>query len=142
MKNGTIPFTSPPKPICLQCLKPISIDPPFLGSEAKGGGYTCFTCLAHNYRRAVDASEAARERRQGKLNCIIMACISIAAFGYMGYRHLTDPPDKPIPPTAEEQIRAERLDKIDTTMAALQNERDEIDPPNDDNGRESEHEYY
>jgi len=41
----------------------------------------------------------------------------------------------PEPITAEQKARNERLDKIDTAMAALQNERDEIDPPDDDNGR-------
>jgi hypothetical protein len=126
-----IPFTSPPKPICLQCKKPISIDP-FLGMAEKGGGYTCYTCVADNYCRAVDASEAAREDRQGKLNCILVACVSIVAFSYLGYRHFTDPPEQPTQPTTEERIKAERLSKIDTAMEALQNERDEIDPPQDD----------
>ena len=137
MKTETtlpIPFTSPPKPVCLQCKKPICIDP-FLGFEEKGGGYTCWLC---NYNRF----EAARENRQGKLNCILMASIGIVAFSYLGYRHLTDPPEQPSQPTTEERIKAERLAAIDTAMEALQNERDEIDPPNDDNDRESEHEYY
>ena len=71
-----------------------------------------------------------------------MACVSIVAFIYCGYRHLSDPPEQPTPLTTEERIKAERLDKIDAAMGALQNERDEIEPPPDDNGRESEHEYY
>jgi hypothetical protein len=119
--NLPIPFTSPPKPVCLWCKKPICTDP-FLGKAEKGGGYTCWLC---NHNRF----EAAREDRQGKLNCILMACVSIVACCYLGYRHLTDPPEQPTQPTTEERIRAERLDKIDTAMEALQNERDEIDPP-------------
>jgi hypothetical protein len=140
MKNGTIPFTSPPKPVCRQCSKPISIDPPFLGSEAKGGGYICYTCVIRNYCLAVDASKAARDDRQNKLICTLAACVGIIIFGYGGYRHLTDPPGQPSQPTTEEQIKAERLATIDTAMAALQNERDEIDPPQDDD--RDEHNYW
>ena len=124
----TIPFTSPPKPVCLQCKKPIDIDP-FLGKAEKGGGYTCYPCVMGNYVRYGDVYEAAREHRQGIRNCILMACVSIVAFVYCGYRHFTDPPEQPTPLTTEERIRAERLDKIDAAMGALQNERDEIEPP-------------
>lgn len=121
MNYDTVPFTSPSKPVCRCCKKPICIDP-FLGFEEKGGGYTCWLC---NHSRF----EAAREDRQGKLNCILAACVGIIAFSYLGYRHFTDPPEQPTQPTTEERIRAERLDKIDTAMESLQNERDEIDPP-------------
>lgn len=57
----------------------------------------------------------------------------------MAWNQASQPPE---PVTAEQRARNERLATIDTAMNALQNERDEIDPPNDDNGRESEHEYY
>jgi hypothetical protein len=63
-----------------------------------------------------------------------MACVGIVAFSYLGYRHLTDPPEQPTQLTAEERIRAERLDKIDAAMDALQNERDEIEPPPEPDG--------
>jgi hypothetical protein len=96
-----------------------------MGFKEKSGGYTCWLC---NHNRF----EAARESRQGKINCILVACVSIVAFSYLGYRHFTDPPEQPTQPTAEERIRGERLDKIDTAMEALQNERDEIDPPQDE----------
>jgi hypothetical protein len=58
--------------------------------------------------------------------CLIVSPIvlSIWIFGFMN-PHPT--PDKPL--TAEEKIKAERLSKIDAAMDALQNERDEIEPP-------------
>ena len=130
--DAPIPLYTPPKPVCLRCNKPIGIDP-FLGFSEKGGGYTCWLC---NHNRF----EAAREDRQGKLNCILVACVSIVAFGYCGYRHLTDPPEQPAQLTTEERIRADRLDKIDTAMEALQNERDELDLPQDDD--RDEHNYW
>jgi hypothetical protein len=61
------------------------------------------------------------------------------AGGCMAWNQAHQPP---APVTAEQRARNERLNKIDTAMDSLQNERDEIDPPPDDNGRESEHEYY
>src|SRR5215831_5928462 len=39
------------------------------------------------------------------------------------------PKPPPPPPTPEEQIKIERLGKIDAAIEALQDERDEIDPP-------------
>jgi hypothetical protein len=72
--------------------------------------------------------------------CLIISPIvlSIWIFGFMN-PHPT--PEKPL--TAEEKIKAERLDKIDAAMEALQNERDQIEPPQDetDDTRE-EHNYW
>jgi hypothetical protein len=47
---------------------------------------------------------------------------------YLTSLHRLDPSPEP-QPTTEERIKAERLSKIDAAMEALQNERDEIEPP-------------
>jgi hypothetical protein len=103
--------------ICGECHKPMKVI---------GGKYECFGCIASKYVRAVDRVKHEREKRQNKRNCIIMACIGIVAFSYLGYHHFTDPP---VPLTMEEKIQAKRLAEIDAKMEALQNQRDEIDPP-------------
>ena len=74
-------------------------------------------------------------------NIIFWGCMGIADLYGAGIAwHQASQP--PAPVSAEQRARNERLATIDAAMDALQNERDEIDPPNDDNGRESEHEYY
>jgi hypothetical protein len=54
---------------------------------------------------------------------IIVAIIAAGVWGAF----LPKPP--PEPPTAEEQVKIEQLGKIDAAIEALQNVRDEIDPP-------------
>jgi hypothetical protein len=132
--HSVTPFTSPPKPVCRLCHKPMSTDP-FLGRAEKDGGYTCPLCYSQQYITACDAHEAARDRRQGKFNCILAACITIVAFTVgvagMGMGYFTAPSVQPAPLTAEERITADRLATIDAQMGKLQDERDEIDPPQD-----------
>jgi len=62
--------------------------------------------------------------------CMIVTPVifSIWLFGVM---HTLSNPTPSRPLTIEEKIKADRLTKIDAAMDALQNERDEIDPPTD-----------
>jgi len=62
-----------------------------------------------------------------KIWSLVMVAI-IGAGIWMAF--LPKPP--PPPPTPEEQIKIERLGKIDAAIEALQDERDEIDPPQEE----------
>jgi hypothetical protein len=63
---------------------------------------------------------------------VIAVFFWIGLYGILWLTSLHRSDSSPEPqPTTEEQIKAERLSKIDAAMDALQNERDEIDPPPD-----------
>jgi hypothetical protein len=56
--------------------------------------------------------------------------------GFIGLLYLTSLLSPPSPPSLplsaqEEQIRVDRINKIDAALGALQDERDELDPPPD-----------
>jgi hypothetical protein len=67
--------------------------------------------------------------------CVAVPFFWAGLYGILWLTSLHRPDSSPEPqPITEEQIKAERLDKIDTAIEALQNERDEIAPPPEPDG--------
>lgn len=85
-----------------------------MGFECDGGGYECLSCKRRTF-------EIRREERRGRLYCALVAAVGIVAGVYdlWAYRTHPNPPEKPDP----------RIEQIDSQIEKLQEERDEIDPP-------------